>query len=157
MLKTERVEDILEDAGRAYGPDLKVGGENVDFAMEVDENLPDVIVDRHAIVDSIVNLLSNAQKYGGTPPKIRLRASTQDGEVIIAVTDNGAGIPEPEQRRIFEKFYRIDDRLSRTKEGSGLGLAIVKHVARAHRAHVTLDSEEGKGSTFALVLPTASE
>ncbi|MFO0736929.1 MAG: ATP-binding protein [Labilithrix sp.] len=156
-LKTEHVKDILEDARRAYVPHQEVGGENVDFAMEVDENLPDVIVDRHAIVDSIVNLLSNAQKYGGTPPKIRLRASTQDGEVIIAVTDNGAGIPEPEQRRIFEKFYRIDDRLSRTKEGSGLGLAIVKHVARAHRAHVTLDSEEGKGSTFALVLPTASE
>jgi two-component system phosphate regulon sensor histidine kinase PhoR len=61
----------------------------------------------------------------------------------------------PEHRRIFEKFYRIDDRLSRTKEGSGLGLAIVKHVARAHRARVVVDSAPGKGSTFALVLPSS--
>ena len=156
-LKRERVTDILDDARRAYLPHQEVGGENVDFAMEIDEDLPDVVVDRHAIVDSIVNLLSNAQKYGGTPPKIRLRASAKDDEITIAVTDNGAGIPAPEQRRIFEKFYRMDDRLSRTKEGSGLGLAIVKHVARAHRAHVIVDSEEGKGSTFALVLPSASE
>jgi signal transduction histidine kinase len=73
------------------------------------------------------------------------------------VTDNGEGIPQPEQRRIFEKFYRIDDRLSRTKEGSGLGLAIVNHVARAHRARVTVDSAPGKGSTFTLVLPPADD
>jgi two-component system phosphate regulon sensor histidine kinase PhoR len=156
-LKLERVSDILEDAQRAYFPHREVGGgEKVDFEIEAEENLPDVIVDRHAIVDSIVNLLSNAQKYGGNPPRIRLKAFARDEEVTIAVTDNGAGIPEPEQRRIFEKFYRIDDRLSRQKEGSGLGLAIVKHVARAHRAHVTLDSEEGKGSTFALILPSAA-
>jgi two-component system phosphate regulon sensor histidine kinase PhoR len=101
-----------------------------------------------------VNLLSNAQKYGGTPPRVRLKASARDAEVTIAVSDNGAGIPRPEHRRIFEKFYRIDDRLSRTKEGSGLGLAIVKHVARAHHAKVLVESEEGKGSTFALVLPS---
>ena len=73
----------------------------------------------------------------------------------IAVTDNGIGIPRPEHRRIFQKFYRVDDRLSRTKEGSGLGLAIVNHVARAHHARVKLDSEEGKGSTFALLFPVA--
>src|SRR4029079_18891718 len=76
-------------------------------------------------------------------------------EVRIAVTDNGIGIPRPEHRRIFEKFYRIDDRLSRTKEGSGLGVALVKHVARAHNARVTVDSAEGKGSTFTIVLPVA--
>ena len=98
------------------------------------------------IVDAIVNLLSNAQKYGGTPPRVRLKATAKDGEVTIAVSDNGAGIPRPEHRRIFDKFYRIDDRLSRTKEGSGLGLAIVNHVARAHRARVVVDSDEGKGS-----------
>lgn len=152
-LKTERVTDILDDAQRAYVPHQEVGGERVDFEMEVEPDLPEVVVDRHAIVDSIVNLLSNAQKYGGSPPKIRLRAYARDGHVGISVTDNGAGIPAPEHRRIFEKFYRIDDRLSRSKEGSGLGLAIVKHVARAHGARVLVNSEQGKGSTFELVLP----
>jgi len=87
---------------------------------------------------------------------VRLRALvTPEGEVGIAVTDNGIGIPRPEQRRIFEKFYRIDDRLSRAKEGSGLGLAIVNHVVRAHKGRVTVDSEPGQGSTFTIVLPAA--
>ncbi len=151
-LRTEKVADILEDALRAYAPHLEVGGE-LDFGVEAAPDLPDVVVDRAAIVDAIVNLLSNAQKYGGTPPRVRLAVSAADGNVTIAVTDNGSGIPRPEHRRIFEKFYRIDDRLSRTKEGSGLGLAIVNHVARAHRARVLVESTEGKGSTFSLVLP----
>jgi two-component system, OmpR family, phosphate regulon sensor histidine kinase PhoR len=153
-LRPERVSDVLEDAVRAYAPHLELGGD-LDFGVTTEDGLPDVLVDRAAIADAIVNLLSNAQKYGGTPPRVRLEAKRVDGSVVISVSDNGSGIPRPEQRRIFEKFYRIDDRLSRTKEGSGLGLAIVKHVARAHRARVLVDSSEGKGSTFSLVLPTA--
>jgi two-component system phosphate regulon sensor histidine kinase PhoR len=153
-LRQEKMADILEDALRAYAPHQEIGGE-LDFAVETTPDLPDVIVDRPAIVGAIVNLLSNAQKYGGTPPRVRLKVSSDPANVTIAVTDNGVGIPRPEHSRIFQKFYRVDDRLSREKEGSGLGLAIVKHVARAHRARVTLDSDEGKGSTFALVLPAA--
>ncbi|MBX3225781.1 MAG: two-component sensor histidine kinase [Labilithrix sp.] len=154
-LREEKVSDVLADALRAYAPHQEIGGE-LDFALDAEEDLPDVVVDRPAIVGAIVNLLSNAQKYGGTPPKIRLIAHAKNGVVTIAVTDNGAGIPPPEHRRIFEKFYRIDDRLSRDKEGSGLGLAIVKHVARAHHARVTIESEEGKGSTFAILLPAVT-
>lgn len=154
-LKVERVADILEDALRAYAPHLELGGD-LDFGVEATPDLPDVVVDRAAIVAAIVNLLSNAQKYGGSPPRVRLKveATKEEDAVMIAVTDNGVGIPRPEHRRIFEKFYRIDDRLSRTKEGSGLGLAIVNHIARAHRARVTVESSEGNGSTFAIVLPT---
>ena len=153
-LRTEKVAAILEDALRAYAPHLELGGD-LDFGVEAVPDLPDVVVDRAAIVDAIVNLLSNAQKYGGSPPRVRLKVTAVEGNVRIAVTDNGSGIPRPEQRRIFEKFYRIDDRLSRTKEGSGLGLAIVNHVARAHRARVLVESVEGQGSTFSLVLRAA--
>jgi two-component system phosphate regulon sensor histidine kinase PhoR len=77
--------------------------------------------------------------------------------VAITVSDNGAGIARTELRRIFDKFYRIDDRLSRRAEGSGLGLAIVKHVVRAHRAKVTVDSTAGHGSTFTILLPPATD
>ena len=63
------------------------------------------------------------------------------------------GIPPTEHKRIFQKFYRVDDRLSREREGSGLGLAIVKHVMKAHDGHVELVSDEGRGSVFSLVLP----
>ena len=151
-LKRERVADIVEDALKAYEPQRDLNA--LELTVDVASGVPDVQVDRAAIVDAIVNLLSNAQKYGGTPPVVRLAAaSAPDGSVTIAVTDNGDGIPRPEHRRIFEKFYRIDDRLSRSKKGSGLGLAIVSHVARAHRARVTVESAPGQGSTFTIVLP----
>ncbi len=154
-LKTEHVRDVVADAVSAYAPQRETT-KDLDLTIEVADDLPDVVVDRAAITDAIVNLLSNAQKYGGTPPVVKLRAAaTPKGEIGIAVTDNGEGIPPPEHRRIFEKFYRVDDRLSRSKQGSGLGLAIVNHVARAHRARVIVDSAPGKGSTFTIVLPAA--
>jgi two-component system phosphate regulon sensor histidine kinase PhoR len=154
-LRVETVQDIIDDTVSAYAPQTHLG-KDLALEVEVAPDLPDVVVDRAAIVDAVVNLVSNAHKYGGTPPTVRLLALlTPKGEVGIAVTDNGEGIPRPEQRRIFEKFYRIDDRLSRSKEGSGLGLAIVKHVARAHHARVTVESAPGQGSRFTLVLPPA--
>lgn len=155
-LRSEHVDDILDDVVRAYAPRRGLPGAEIDLQVLVPNKLPDVTVDRHAMVDALVNLVSNAHKYGGNPAHVQLKAERgPKGEVCFAVTDNGSGIPRPEQRRIFEKFYRIDDRLSRAKEGSGLGLAIVAHVVRAHKGRVTVDSEPGQGSTFTIVLPTA--
>ena len=154
-LRLENVQDIIDDTVSAYAPRTHLG-KDLALEVEVAPDLPNVIVDRAAIVDALVNLVSNAHKYGGTPPTVKLLAFlTPKGQVGIAVSDNGEGIPRPEQRRIFEKFYRIDDRLSRSKEGSGLGLAIVKHVARAHHARVTVESAPGQGSRFTIVLPAA--
>jgi two-component system phosphate regulon sensor histidine kinase PhoR len=84
---------------------------------------------------------------------VKLRAYRSQGTIAIEVTDNGDGIERAEHRRIFDKFYRIDDRLSREREGSGLGLAIVKHIVRAHEGRIQLDSAKGKGSTFRILLP----
>lgn len=156
-LKRERVKDVVDDAIRAYAPQRDLAPE-VDLVVDIADDVPDVLVDRAAMTVALSNLLSNAQKYGGNPPKIVLRgARGEKGEIVLSVTDNGEGIPRPEHRRIFDKFYRIDDRLSRSKQGSGLGLAIVSHVARAHRARVVVDSAPGKGSTFSILLPPASE
>jgi two-component system phosphate regulon sensor histidine kinase PhoR len=150
-MKDEPVDGIIEDTLKAFSP-LR-HGPGLELESSVEPDLPKVHVDRHAMVDALVNLLSNAHKYGGTPPKVKLRAFATPEGVGFDVTDNGEGIPRPEQRRIFEKFYRIDDRLSRTREGSGLGLAIVNHIARAHRARISVESEPGRGSTFRIVLP----
>jgi two-component system phosphate regulon sensor histidine kinase PhoR len=103
--------------------------------------------------DAILNLLTNAYKYGGDPPRIEVYSTQGPKDVSVTVRDNGHGIPASEHSRIFQKFYRVDDRLSREREGSGLGLAIVKHVMRAHRGKVELESVPGKGSAFSLVLP----
>jgi two-component system phosphate regulon sensor histidine kinase PhoR len=152
-LKSESVKDVIDDAVSAFPP-LR-NDADISFACEVEPDLPPVMIDRQAIADALVNLLSNARKYGGAPPMISLAARrVQNGRAIsLEVKDNGEGIPRPEHGRIFEKFYRIDDRLSRAREGSGLGLAIVKHIVRAHRGRILLDSEKGMGSTFRIVLP----
>lgn len=151
-LRDEEVAGIVSEAIEAFPP-LRYG--DIDFTSEVAPNLPRVHVDRHALVDAIVNLLSNAKKYGGDPLHVRLRAfhRVDRGEVHIEVADNGGGIIHTEQGRIFDKFYRIDDRLSREREGSGLGLAIVKHIVRAHGGRILLESNVGHGSTFSIILP----
>jgi two-component system phosphate regulon sensor histidine kinase PhoR len=148
----ENVQDLLDEAIGAFPPARL--GEDLELSIEVAPDLPTVLVDRHAIVDAVVNLLSNAYKYGGAPAVVVLSAKTNGKrEIAISVADNGPGIARPEQRRVFDKFYRIDDRLSRRRDGSGLGLAIVKHIVRAHHGRVSLESSAGKGATFTIVLP----
>ena len=150
-LREERVKPIVEEAAEQF---RSFALNDLDLMTTCDDDVPLVLVDHHAIVDTLLNLLTNAQKYGGTPPRVGLRAfKSKSGQAVIEVSDNGAGIARGEHRRIFEKFYRIDDRLSRTREGSGLGLAIVKHIVRAHRARIEVDSAVGRGSKFRLVFP----
>jgi two-component system phosphate regulon sensor histidine kinase PhoR len=151
-LQDERVEAVIDGAVEAFEPQRHRHRELV-FEVRVDPGLPLVQADRPAMVDAIGNLLSNAVKYGGSPPQVRLSAYRVPNAVAIDVSDNGDGIERVEHRRIFEKFYRIDDRLSREREGSGLGLAIVKHIVRAHGGKIQLDSAKGKGSTFRILLP----
>lgn len=154
-LQPESVAQIVDDALVTF--ERATYQADVTVSKEVAESLPKVMVDRAAMADALANLLSNAFKYGGTPPKINVRAfQNANRSVVIEVTDNGEGIEPSEQNRIFDKFYRIDDRLSRAREGSGLGLAIVKHVVRAHDAEIRLESSKGKGSTFAIVLSPMS-
>ena len=155
-LYEKRIEDvgaIVSDAVLAFEPLRERGG--VELKVHVAEGVPPCSCDRGAIKDAALNLLSNAYKYGGTPPTISVDVGVAaDGSSVrLSVTDNGPGIEQGEHKRIFEKFYRIDDSLSREREGSGIGLAIVQHVMRAHGGHVEVDSEIGRGSTFTLVLP----
>jgi two-component system, OmpR family, phosphate regulon sensor histidine kinase PhoR len=127
--------------------------QNAHVTVELSDHLPPVWGEAASISDALLNLLTNASKYGGHPAVIALRASATAREVHISVQDNGLGIAAREHKRIFQKFYRVDDRLSRDKEGSGLGLAIAKHVVKAHKGHIELRSAPGKGSVFTIVLP----
>jgi two-component system, OmpR family, phosphate regulon sensor histidine kinase PhoR len=128
--------------------------ENARVTLDLPEPLPALWGDTASLSDALLNLLTNASKYGGHPATILLSVRSTPGYVRIAVQDNGLGIAAREHKRIFEKFYRVDDRLSRAKEGSGLGLAIAKHVVKAHGGRIELSSPPGKGSTFTIVLPT---
>jgi signal transduction histidine kinase len=111
------------------------------------------VVDPEALSQALLNLVNNAIKYSGDGRYIGLDVRKGDGGIVIAVTDRGVGIPRAEQKKIFEKFYRVEDTLIHTTKGSGLGLALVQHIMDAHGGSVELDSEPGKGSTFRLIVP----
>lgn len=145
-------EEVVEGALQAF--QAATVGSPATVRAELETGLPEIDVDRDAIVDALVNLLYNAHKYGRGEP-IVLTAVAKGSTVRFAVADSGIGIPRREHRRIFEKFYRADDTLSREVEGSGLGLAIVRHVARGHGGRVEVQSEPGRGSTFTIVVPVA--
>jgi two-component system phosphate regulon sensor histidine kinase PhoR len=147
----ERVEEIVAQAIEAF--DANHVGRREEVQLDMAPDLPLLHVDRGAIVDALVNLLTNAYKYSPERGRIGLSARANERYVRIAVSDKGIGIARREHRRIFDKFYRSNELLSSDVEGSGLGLAIVRHVIQAHGGRVELDSELGKGSTFTLVLP----
>ena len=145
------VHTVVEEAIQAFEPTRT--GRDVECSTVLEEPLPDLVCDRAAVVDVLVNLLSNAYKYGGSPRKITISAGSTATHLKIVVRDNGIGIPRGEHKRIFLKFYRVDDKLTRIREGSGLGLAIVQHVMRAHRGKVEVESTQGAGSAFSLLFP----
>jgi two-component system phosphate regulon sensor histidine kinase PhoR len=154
MLETD-VYAIVDEATSAFEPARE--RRQAKLVVEVPGGLPSIVADRGAMSDALFNILTNALKYGGDPATIKVSAAATDRHVRISVSDNGQGIQPREHKRIFQKFYRVDDRLSREREGSGLGLAIVKHVMKAHRGKVEVDSHIGRGSTFTLVVPRAHE
>lgn len=104
----------------------------------------------------MINLLSNAVKFTPDGGRIRVYATTNERSISIHVEDNGPGIPADKRDAIFEPFVQLDRGLTRTTDGTGLGLAISRGLARGMGADLTLESEEGVGSTFTLTLPLAS-
>lgn len=110
-----------------------------------------VLADRNRIKEAIANLLHNSIKF--TPPggNIEISAWQEDSFVAISVADTGIGIPAEDIPHIFERFYKVDK--SRSGEGMGLGLSITKHIVLAHGGDIRVESEEGKGATFTIILP----
>ncbi len=124
------------------------------FVVAADSSLPPIQADADALATVLVNLLDNAYKYTSGEKHIALRAFYESGSVVFAVADNGIGIPPREHKRIFRKFYQVDQRLARETGGCGLGLSIVDHIVRAHGGHVGVKSQPGEGSTFSVSLPS---
>jgi signal transduction histidine kinase len=115
--------------------------------------LPPARIDAGAIAQSLSNLLDNAVKYSGEKKDITVTLRRDGDSIVIAVKDQGIGIPRDEQKKIFDRFHRVGTGLVHDVKGSGLGLSIVRHIVEAHRGTVTVASRPGEGSTFSIHLP----
>jgi two-component system, OmpR family, phosphate regulon sensor histidine kinase PhoR len=153
LLEPRPVKEVLEAAVSAFKAQRL--GNDVDLRTELSSALPSIRVDQEALAGAILNLLQNAFKYSSAGKPIFLRARSERRGVAIDVEDQGEGIAPREQRKVFDRFYRVDNLLSRKTEGSGLGLAIAKRIVEAHGGRITVRSEVGKGSCFTLHLPEA--
>ena len=135
----------------------QITADNRNITVTYSESTPAVVLgDRDQLIMAIHNLVENAINYSPENTKVSISTTIENGVINIAVTDQGIGISEAEQDRIFERFYRVDPARSRQTGGTGLGLSIVKHVASKHGGEVKIWSVENVGSTFSLRLPVYS-
>ena len=140
----EEVLELNEMRAKKRGIELSLMGEKDRVIL--------VYADRIRILEVISNLLVNGIAYGNNGGWVHIDFVDIDQHVMVEVADNGVGINEKDQKRIFERFYRVDKSRSREEGGTGLGLAISKHFIEAHGHTINLRSEKGKGTAFSFML-----
>ena len=133
---------LLEPSAKAAGVTLAVEGESVTVGVPMSR-----------LKELLFNLMGNGIKYSENGGTVTTRVRVEDGKAVISVEDHGIGIPEEDQSRVFERFYRVEKGRARKNGGTGLGLAIVKHITQLYGGTVGLESQVGKGSTFTVILP----
>jgi signal transduction histidine kinase len=137
------------DAGRAHAP------AELSLELVAPRSLAPVTTDRDKLRQVLVNLVGNAIKYSPGSGRIEVRLEPREKGLRIAVRDEGVGIPQSEQQRIFEKFYRVPEMINAVS-GTGLGLYICRELVRRMGGSIWVESGEGVGSTFFVELPLAS-
>ena len=150
--KLEDVTKLIRDTVERFK--ASIAHEDCRISLNMDPDLPTLKVDAEAISQALTNLLTNAVNYSPFEKDIKVNALKTPKAVVIEVADRGLGISRSEQKKIFEKFYRVTQKETDV-EGSGLGLTIVKHAVKAHHGKVLVESQLGQGSKFSLVLPLA--
>ncbi len=150
VLQELPVMEILQSAIQSCSP--RAEQENMVISLDCAQTIT-ARINPALLEQAVVNLLDNAVKYSGKGSAIRVKAEEQQGEVLIRICDNGAGIAQHDISRIFERFYRVDKARSAKLGGTGLGLSIVKHIVTAHHGHIAVESSPGKGSTFTIHIP----
>jgi PAS domain S-box-containing protein len=150
-----RMEEIIESVVEEFRQPAAAAGLNL--RAEIAGNLPAVQGDAALIRQAVANYVANAIKYAHHSGELVIRAMAGKNEVIVAVIDRGPGIPQGDQLRLFEKFYRVDQPGMERIRGTGLGLALVKSIAERHGGRAWCESKVGQGSRFYLALPIYRE
>ncbi len=176
LKETERLNDLVNDLllsaklDTAYRPHLQ--------EMDISEFIADLVVtmqakypkgdfsftstledpivraDEMGLSSMILNLLENGVKYSAGPPKIGVKLTAENSNVIISIADQGIGIEDKEKKRIFKKFYRVGSEDTRRTKGTGLGLFIVSELIRAHEGRIEVVDNKPQGTIFRITLPT---
>lgn len=133
----------------------KANQKKIEFNLEIDNNLPLVYMVREQIKQVLINLIDNAIKYTAEEGKVEVKVKQKKDKIYFSVKDNGLGIPQADQERIFERFYRVDKARSRGLGGTGIGLSIVRNIIKQHGSEIQLKSREGTGSEFYFYLKIA--
>ena len=145
------IEKLIEDS--CLKLDLAFKEKNQKVNIKIEDNIPDIPIDKDGIEQVILNIISNAIKYTPQGGIIDIYARAEEEKVIISIKDNGIGIPDEDKARIFERFYRVDKGRSRELGGTGLGLSIAKQIVEAHGGDLVLKSEYEIGTEVDIILP----
>jgi two-component system phosphate regulon sensor histidine kinase PhoR len=134
---------------------MKTDAEKKNIDLQLSPSvIPSLIcADRSNLEEIFINLISNAIKYTPEHGKVRITLGQESGYVKATVSDTGIGIRKEDLPRIFDKFYRVKSQETRHIIGTGLGLSIVKSMVDVHLGEISVESEEGKGTTFTLLFP----
>ncbi len=131
----------------------RVSHDGFELELKMESPLSSIQADSTSINQAVTNLIDNAIKYSGEKKRAIVSIFVEDNTLVISVRDFGIGVKKEELNRVFDRFYRGGDELTRTVKGSGLGLALVKQIVEAHKGNVSVESEPGQGSTFTIKLP----
>jgi len=146
------INEIVENTFNTYKFHLQ--NNNFVFSFDKTGNLPHIKADTEAVSEALINLIDNAIKYSNEKKEITIKTGKENGKVFIQVDDKGIGISKEDQKKIYEKFFRVSTDLVHNVKGTGLGLTIIKHIMDAHKGEISLNSEPGKGSSFILKFNT---
>ena len=151
MLPYEKEEIDLYELSEQIVSRLQNVAQNKGITMTLTGEPVTVKTVRKIADEVIYNLCDNAIKYNRPDGSVKVSIAREDHQVLLKVEDTGIGISPADQRRVFERFYRVDKSRSKSTGGTGLGLAIVKHIVAQHEAQISLESEEGVGTTIKVV------
>ena len=132
---------------------LTISNRGGEIETHLDADPATLEADELHITNLVYNLVDNAIKYSTGAPHIVVSTACEEGNIKLSVKDHGIGIAKENQKRVFEKFYRVSTGNVHNVKGFGIGLNYVAQVVRLHQGHIALESERGQGSTFTVTLP----
>jgi signal transduction histidine kinase len=152
-----QIHQLVENIHDLLIPQLK--NKDIQWVMDISTSIPEMILDIHQVERIFINLIGNATKF--TPEKgtiaVKAEYDKRKEEVTFHVSDTGIGISEEDLKKLFNEFYRVENKINQNVKGTGLGLSLAKKIIEAHKGKIWVTSKVGEGTTFHFILPIRQE